>query len=310
MVKGLLGFARESLPMQRETDLNAAVREAVTLLERTTLQKIHLEVDLAPDLMVLRGDPAALGHALMNLCVNAVDAMPDGGNLTLRTRNHHDAMVVLEVVDTGSGMPKEVLDKALDPFFTTKPMGKGTGLGLPIVFGTVKAHHGKMEIQSEPGQGTQVRLYLPAYKPECPEVWPIVERRSIPVAKTLNILLVDDDELIQHAVHRILRVMGHTVTTVCGGKKAVAVIEAGLSPDLVILDMNMPELDGAATLPRLRELIPNVPVVLATGRADQDATDLVSSYPLVTMLPKPFTAGELGKKVNSLSRKAGRKPTS
>ena len=121
----------------------------------------------------------------------------------------------------------------------------------------------------------------------------------------MNVLLIDDDELIQHTVHRILRAAGHTVTTVSGGARAVAVVEAGLRPNLVVLDMNMPDLDGAATLPRLRELLPNVPVVISTGQADQDAQTLAAHYALVTILPKPFGAMELGEKVNSLAKRAG-----
>jgi len=305
MVKGLLGFARETLPMKRETDVNVVVNESVALLERTTLKKIRLDVNLAKDLLTIQADPAALSHALMNLCVNAMDAMPDGGTLTLRTRNHNDTTVLLEVKDTGCGMPTEVLNKALDPFFTTKPIGKGTGLGLAIVFGTVKAHHGTMELQSTPGQGTLVQLYLPAQKATLEVTLPTERRPSMPVARALNVLLIDDDELIQHAVHRILRAAGHTVTTVSGGAKAIAVVEAGLRPNLVVLDMNMPELDGAATLPRLRKLLPNVPVVLSTGQADQDAQTLATSHALVTLLPKPFSAAALGQKLDSLAKRVG-----
>lgn len=305
MVKGLLGFSRETLPVKRETDVNLVVNEAVALLERTTLKKIRLDVDLAKDLLTIQADPAALSHALMNLCVNAMDAMPDGGTLTLRTRNCDEATVLLEVKDTGCGMPTEILNKALDPFFTTKPIGKGTGLGLAIVFGTVKAHHGTMELQSTPGQGTLVQLHLPAQKSAHEVTLPATQRPSIPVAWALNVLLIDDDELLQHTVHRILRAAGHTVTTVSGGARAVAVVEAGLRPNLVVLDMNMPELDGAATLPRLRKLLPNVPVVLSTGQADQDAQSLAASHALVTLLPKPFTASALGQKVDSMAKRAG-----
>jgi CheY-like chemotaxis protein len=240
----------------------------------------------------------------MNLCVNAVDAMPDGGTLTLRTRNYDETTVLLEVMDTGYGMPDDVLNKALDPFFTTKPIGKGTGLGLAIVFGTVKAHHGTMELQSTPGQGTLVQLCLPAQKAAFEVTLPTEPRPSIPFTRALNVLLIDDDELIQHTVHRILRAAGHTVTTVSGGARAIAVVEAGLRPNLVVLDMNMPELDGAATLPRLRKLLPNVPVVLSTGQADQDAQTLATSHALVTLLPKPFSASALSQKVDSLAKRA------
>ena len=165
MMKRLLGFARENLPEERVLDLNTVVQEEAALLERTTLQRVKLVMNLAEGLAPIKGDPAALCHALMNLCVNAVDAMPAGGVLTLVTRDEPPGSVILEVSDTGSGMPREVLDRALDPFFTTKPQGKGTGLGLPIVYGTVKAHRGTMELRSRPGEGTMVTLRFPACQP-------------------------------------------------------------------------------------------------------------------------------------------------
>jgi len=303
LVKGLLGFAREGLAEERELDLNVVVRDEVALLERTTLQRVRLVTDLAPDLHPVLGDPSALCHALMNLCVNAVDAMPGGGTLTLRTWNEDDGSVVLEVADTGSGMPQEVLDKALDPFFTTKPQGKGTGLGLPIVYGTVKAHRGRMEIQSQSGKGTRVCLRLPACAPllQAPKV---SARPTIaPPSRVLTVLLVDDDELIQSAVQGILEALGHTAIIVSGGEQALALFEAGLQPDVVILDMNMPGLDGAATLPRLRALRPGLPVLLATGRVDQTATNLLEAHPGVLLLSKPFGFDDLQQKLEYLGAK-------
>ena len=302
MVRGLLGFARDTLPEERELDLNIVVREAVALLERTTLQRIHLEMDLASDLFRLKGDSAALSHALLNLCVNAVDAMPDGGTLLVRTRNDAEGAIRLEVADTGSGMPPEILDKALDPFFTTKPQGKGTGLGLPIVFGTVKAHQGNLEILSEVGKGTRVRMSFPACKPASAEPKSVVEPPPRPGPTALRILVVDDDDLLQHAVRRLLKNLGHMATSVAGGEAALAMIAAGFQPDLVILDMNMPGMDGAAALPRIRALCPHVPVLLATGRADQAAIDLVESHACVTLLPKPFDLQSLRQTLDQLGQ--------
>ena len=293
MVRGLLGFARDTLPEERELDLNLVVREAVALLERTTLQRIRIEMDLATDLLRLKGDTGALSHALMNLCVNAVDAMPEGGTLSVRTRNVDDGTVLLEVADSGIGMSKDVLDKALDPFFTTKLQGKGTGLGLPIVFRTVKAHQGRMEIASDVGRGTQVRIHFPACKSGIKETKTEADAPTTPHPTELRILVVDDDELLQHAVRRLLKNLGHLATSVAGGESALAMIETGFQPDLVILDMNMPGMDGAAALPRIRALCPNVPVLLATGRADQTAIDLVENHARVTLLPKPFDLHDL-----------------
>jgi len=293
MVRGLLGFARDTLPEKRELDLNVVVQEAMALLERTTLQRIHLAMSLAGNLHHVKGDSAALSHALMNLCVNAVDAMPEGGTLSVQTRNDGEETILVEVADTGCGMSGEVLDRALDPFFTTKPQGKGTGLGLPIVFGTVKAHQGKMEIVSEVGKGTTVRMHFPACEPGIEEPKSPIESQPAPVAKALRVLVIDDDELLQHAMRRLLKNLGHDVAAVSGGEAALAMLETAYRPDLVILDMNMPGMDGAAALPRIRALCPTVPVLLATGRADQVAINLVESHAQVTLLPKPFDLGNL-----------------
>jgi PAS domain S-box-containing protein len=161
-VRGLLDFARADTPRTELVDLNELIRSEIALLGRTTLQKARLITELDAALPLVRGDRAALSQVLMNLCLNAVDAMPMGGSLSLRTRRGDDARVVVEVSDTGSGIPEEIIEKVLDPFFTTKPLGKGTGLGLSIVFGTVKSHGGSMDIRSAPDKGTTITIRLPA----------------------------------------------------------------------------------------------------------------------------------------------------
>jgi PAS domain S-box-containing protein len=293
MLKSLLSFARQNAADMRELDLNALVRDEVRLLERTTLARVRLVLELAPDLRMVLGDAGALTHALMNLSVNAVDAMPVSGTLTLRTRNVDEAWVEIQVEDSGSGMPKEVLEKALDPFFTTKEVGKGTGLGLSIVYSTVKAHGGQMELHSEPGQGTCVVLRFPA----CPVAARAGEvtgpYRIMPNRGQLQVLVVDDDELIQISMEGLLELLGHVATIAPSGEEALVKLEAGFRPDVIILDMNMPGLGGAATLPLIRRLLPDTPILLATGRADQTAQDLVESHPFVTLLSKPFGLKEL-----------------
>ena len=234
------------------------------------------------------GDPGALGHALMNLCVNAVDAMEPGGLLTVRTRNDGTSRVLLEVLDTGSGMPAEVLAKAMDPFFTTKPLGKGTGLGLSIVYGTVKAHGGTISIQSEPGRGSRVAIHLPASSSREAEIGEAAQLPFSPSGEALLLLLVDDDELVQETLVAMLETLGHEVRVTSSGKAACAELECGLRPDAIVLDMNMPGLDGAATLPLLRSLLPGVPILLSTGRSNQAVLDLVNNTLDVFLLPKPF----------------------
>jgi len=293
MVKSLLSFARQSPVEERDVDLNEVLREETRMLERTTLAKVQLEMDLAPDLRMIRGDASALTHVFMNLCVNAVDAMPEQGVITLRTRNVGADGVEVEVVDTGTGMSKEVLEKATDPFFTTKEVGKGTGLGLSMVYRTVQAHHGRMTIQSELGKGTRVTLHFPARAPRIAEPEPTLAPAGSAVRKRLTVLVVDDDELVRTSMEALLGLQGHHAVLVASGEAALADLKAGLTPDVVILDMNMPGLGGAGTLPALRALRPNLPVLLATGRVDQSATNLVAAHSQVFLLAKPFNAAEL-----------------
>jgi len=302
MVKGLLTFARQSPAEERELDMNELLQEEARLLERTTLAKIRLAMDLASDLRPVRGDASALTHAFMNLCVNAVDAMPENGTLTLRTRNIDLNWVEVTVEDTGTGMPKEVLEKALDPFFTTKGVGKGTGLGLSMVYSTVKAHQGQMEIQSEPGRGTRVNMRFPACEPAGHGTEPEVELRAESSHRALTVLVVDDDELIRCTLAPLLELLGHNAVAVSSGEEALTKLATGFQPDVIILDMNMPGLGGAGTLPQLRRLRPITPVLLATGRVDESATDLIEVHPNVTLLSKPFSLEELKQRLEPLGR--------
>ena len=191
----------------------------------------------------------------------------------------------------------------MDPFFTTKGIGKGTGLGLSMVFSAVKAHRGQMAIESQPGMGTRVRLRFPAsyHEDQSRVVAPEVANATQASHGARKILLVDDDDLIQSSVLAILEVLGHTeVTAALSGEEALAILEAGFEPDFVILDMNMPGMGGAGTLPRLRELRPAVPVLLSTGRIDQSALNLASAHPGVTLLSKPFGLRELQNHLESI----------
>ncbi len=294
MVKSLLSFARTSPVEVQDLDMNELLREEARLLATTTLAKIHLELDLAPDLRPIRGDGNTLTHALMNLCVNAVDAMPERGTLSLRTLNVDSAWIEVQVKDTGAGMTREVLDKAMDPFFTTKGVGKGTGLGLSLVHSTVMAHQGQLQIRSEPGRGTCVSLRFPA-SPSSPRpsAGPAPPAGPESRPRMLRVLLVDDDDLARFAIQMVLQALGHRETAASSGEEALTLLHAGLRPDLVILDMNMPGLGGPGTLPKVRLLLPTVPILLVTGRADQSALDLVAANPGVTLLPKPFGIEEL-----------------
>jgi PAS domain S-box-containing protein len=293
MVKSLLSFSRQSPAEMRNLDLNMVLREEIQLLEHTTFSKVSLKLDLEPGLRPICGDASALTHAVMNLCVNAVDAMPDQGTLTLRTRNVEQDWIEVDVEDNGQGMTREVLERALDPYFTTKAFGKGTGLGLPMAFRVVKAHQGNLDIQSEPGRGTRVRLRFPALTDAAPVMAAEAIPEDAPSSRPLRVLLVDDDELIRDSAISILELLGHAVTSTSSGEEALAQLMSGYEADVVILDMNMPGLGGKGTLPRLRKLCPTLPVVLATGRPDQGALDLIEAHPRVVLMPKPFSLKQL-----------------
>lgn len=299
LVRGLLDFTRKGLVEEAAVDLNTLVQEEVHLLERTTLSRVDCVLSLDPQLRPIRGDAGALSHVLMNLCVNAVDAMPQGGTLTLRTRNLPGDRVELQVADTGAGMTPEVLEKALEPFFTTKDQGKGTGLGLSIVYGTVKAHGGSVELQSQPGEGTTVTLGFPALATAATEIAQKEPSGIHDARKT--VLLVDDDDLVRTATEALLGVLGHAVVAVPSGEEALAQLEAGLAVDLVLLDLNMPGLGGPGTLPRLRAAWPHLPVLLATGRADHAALALAKAHPGVGLMAKPFSLQELRRAIAATS---------
>jgi PAS domain S-box-containing protein len=303
MVKGLLSFARMTSSREQDVDLNALLQEEIHLLERTTLAKVHLHLDLAADLRPIRGDAAALNHAFMNLCINAVDAMPDTGTLAIRTRNGDGGLVEVQVRDNGVGMSREVQEQALNPYFTTKPQGKGTGLGLSMVYSTVQAHGGTLEIQSEPGRGTAVIARFPSCQPTVlPPAPQAPARVSAPGA--LRVLLVDDDELVLSSMEAVLEELGHTPTMASSGEQGLKMLLEDGCPDLVIMDLNMPGWGGAGTLPRLRAVHPNLPVLLVTGRADEAARTLAGIYPPVALLAKPFSLKDLQQNIQALLGRA------
>ena len=301
LVKSLLMFARQTKPSRLPVDLNAIILDEVKLLEYTTLARIQFEVALAPNLLPIYGDGSALSNAIMNLCVNAVDAMEDTldqGLLTFQTRNDGD-WVLVTIGDNGTGMSKETKEKAVAPFFTTKEAGKGTGLGLHMVHNTLNAHFGKLEIESELGRGTRITLRLPTYQGGL--INPMYEECPNKRASTaLTVLVVDDDELLRDSVKMILVALGHVPILASSGEEAIGKFEGGTEPDLVILDINMPGLGGVGTLPLLRTLRPNLPIILSTGNVNQIASNLVAEHHQVQLLPKPFGVDDLRERIRTM----------
>lgn len=297
LVKSLLGFARKDLREERWLNLNDLIREVMNLLKHTTLENITLRTDLNDRLREVKGDPGSLNQALMNLCVNAFEAMPAGGTLTVRTRNEGPHGILVEVEDTGIGMTEEVLSQAMVPFYTTKQSSKGNGLGLSIVYGTVQSHRGTLDLQSEPGRGTLVRLRFPA-SDSIPAEKPGVQTPGGDDASAKkSILFVDDDPLLLQAMPRAIEHLGHSVRAVANGEQALTLIDQGFRPDLVILDVNMPGIDGLETLLQFRERAPTLRVLLSTGNPSQAVLDVVAQFSGVSLIAKPYTLEDLKRQI-------------
>lgn len=302
VVRSLLQVARESPLDLQELDLNALLQDELPLFERLAPPQIRFQLDLEAPLPPIQGDPSTLAHVLMNLCINAIDATQGPGTITLATRDLGPMGVQLRVADTGCGMAPEVLARCTDPFFTTKPQGKGTGLGLTMAYNAMKAHRGEFQIQSIPGQGTQVILNFPTHEPGPRTLEVDGQDQPASSRARLEVLVVDDDELVQDSMAFLLEALGHTFTTLGSGEEALERLQLGPRPDLLILDMNMPGLGGPETLKRLRTLDPTLPVLVSTGRADQAVQELVAGSPRTALLAKPFTLQTLGAQLEALTR--------
>ena len=299
LLKGIMDFSRKELAGQVAIDLNQLARQEVALLERTLLKKYRLVIDLHEPLPPTRGERGLLGSALMNLCINAVDAMPEGGTLSIRTQPLPDGFVELSVEDTGVGMSPEVRAHAMDPFFTTKPLGKGTGLGLSMVFNTARTHGGTLTLRSQEGVGTQVLLRLPGF----PAPLDIPDASADPASgsRPMSILLVDDDELLRSAVPAMLEHLGHAVEAVDSGRAALARLGQGFNPDCMILDMNMPDMNGLETLRHLRSAGHSLPVLIASGFLGPQETEAIKGDHNVIAIAKPFSMEEIKEKLMIIS---------
>lgn len=288
-VQSLLGFSRKTIGAVSELVMNDLIADYTGLLRQSMPAHIKLQIELDPNLRFVHGDPAALTEVLASLCSNAIDAMPEKGVLRFRTFNSA-GFVIVEIQDTGVGMSPEVQRRAPDPFFTTKSQGKGAGLGLSLVYKTLDAHHADVKIDSSEGKGTTVTIRFQGF--DAPKKVSEVEDLDV-TSSGLNVLVVDDDAQVRESLAELIETMGHLVSTASGGREAIAKLEDGPVPDLVILDLNMPDWSGADVLAHLRPLCPDLPVILSTGRTDQLALDLVESVSHVTLLSKPYGVEEL-----------------
>jgi nitrogen-specific signal transduction histidine kinase/CheY-like chemotaxis protein len=309
MTQRLLMFARRRVGRPQAVDVNHAVAEAVRLLQRVLPATIGVEVRCQADAWPAWADPTQLCQVLMNLAVNARDAMPEGGTLTLATANREaDAAwcagrvgarpgryAVLSVSDTGCGMTPEVQARIFEPFFTTKEVGQGTGLGLAVVFGIVQAHGGWIDVASTPGRGSRFEVCLPAAEAAAP-----VAEAAPPPARGAGecVLVVDDEELVRNLARSVLERRGFRVLTAADGEEALAAYRARPTEiDAVLLDLTMPRLGGLQALRRLREINPEVRVVISSGHTMYSDAERMLAAGARAFAAKPYRAEELVRKV-------------
>lgn len=331
LTRQLLAFARKPALARNRTAMVELVRNTAELVGRTLCQEVIVDLpqnEEARHAPIVEADANQLQQALVNLALNARDALPTQP-IIFRLRSvlltsdqaafpqqvPAGDYVVLEVEDHGCGMSAEVLNQALDPFFTTKEVGQGTGLGLPMVFGIVQGHQGYLTIDSAPQRGTRVRLYLPrALASEAESRPPLlrgnagaVEPQTTP---SRSILVIDDEEAVLDVVRRFLQIAGHEVVCAASGQDALERLSAGQPCDLIILDLMMPREDALTTFQRLRQRRPGVPVLLCTGLPQADPAPELLRNGAAGLIHKPFRMKELWQAVQQalLSASASTQP--
>jgi PAS domain S-box-containing protein len=305
LVKQVLSFARGVEGKRMTLQVKHLIREVVKIVKQTFPRSIEVCMDVAPDLWTVYGDSTQLHQVVMNLCVNARDAMPDGGSLTISAENllidenyarmNLEAKVgpytVITVADTGVGIPKEIVERIFEPFFTTKELGKGTGLGLSTVIGIVKSHGGFVNVYSEVGRGTQFKVYLPAAQGIEIELTSQLE----PLAgKGELILVVDDEPAIQEITRASLETYNYKTLVASDGIEAIALYAQNRNKiSAVLMDMMLPSLDGLTAIRTLQKINPAVKIVATSGLAYSSKLAEASTTNISGFLSKPYTVKEL-----------------
>jgi signal transduction histidine kinase len=304
----LLAFARQQPLEPRPLDTNELLGDMSELLKRSIGESIRLRARLAEGLWLTFVDASQLESAVINLCVNGRDAMPEGGDLALRTSNEElddayaranvDArpgeFVCIAVTDTGTGMAADVLARAFDPFFTTKSSGKGTGLGLSQVYGFVKQSDGHITIESQLGRGTTVRIFLPRYAGAARPADANPVEAPPAVSNRETVLVVEDEERVRGMTVEALQNLGYSVICASGPEHALDLVNAGAAPHLLFTDVVMPGMNGRVLADRIKERRPAIKVVFTTGSGVAALEDRVAAF-----LPKPFTLDQLAAKIRA-----------
>jgi two-component system cell cycle sensor histidine kinase/response regulator CckA len=309
----LLSFARRQFLQPKRIDLNIHVSQSTSLLRRVIGEHISITVQAAPDLRVTLADPSQIDQVLMNLCLNARDAMPKGGRLVLETRNieitaeycrlvtyaQPGSYVLLSVSDTGIGMDAETIEQIFEPFFTTKEMGKGTGLGLATVYGIVKQHGGFLNVESKPGEGTTFQIYLPAGSGEAEPRE--AHANEVPRRGSETILLAEDHDGLRQSAQEMLQALGYRVLLAANGTEAIQLFKANSKQvDLVVLDVVMPGLSGPDTLSQMASIRPDLKVVFTTGYTSEAASLTTLIDRGAGFLQKPYGQRSIGLKIRDV----------
>lgn len=308
LTQRMLAFARKQDLHVEAVDLLGLVRGMQPFVQRSIGPAIRVSIRIPQNLPAVRTDPNQLEAALLNLAVNARDAMPGGGAIIISARKlrasrsselpiQSGEYVCLTVVDTGIGMDEETAAKAMEPFFTTKGVGKGTGLGLSMVHGLVSQSGGAMRIESTPGEGTSIELWLPTAKASDAAVTPAPQPLRVlsPASGQLVVLIVDDDQLVLANTAALAEDLGHTVLAATSGTEALAILTDADAIDLVITDQVMPGMTGVQLAEELGSLRPSLPIIVATGYAE--LPDPLN--PKLHRLAKPFTQDQLVRAINT-----------
>ena len=261
LVDGLLQFSRKQIKEEfKSTNLVQVINEVYQIIQKSFDQKISIQIELPEEVRIM-GDPTSLSQALMNLCTNARDAMPDGGKLTLKAVREGNRVLVT-ISDTGAGMDKQAVEKCFDPFFTTKPIGKGTGLGLSTTYGIIKSHEGLISVDSEPGRGTTFKVYFTAVETEKP--CRAADRPAIVRGNGQRVLVVDDEPEILSAMKGLLGYLGYQAAFAATGTEGLQRYRQQ-RPDAVLMDINMPEMDGVACIEALLQHDPHANIAIISG---------------------------------------------
>ncbi|UUR07154.1 ATP-binding protein [Sphingomonas glaciei] len=295
----LLTFSRRQRLEATAVDVGGLLHDMSDFLRNSVGPTIELDVEIAPGLGAVRSDATQLELAILNLAINSRDAMPQGGRLLVQAATDAPDRIAVRIVDEGVGMTPEVVERALEPFFTTKGPGRGTGLGLSMAYGVARAAGGDLRIDSEPGKGTTVTLYLP--REEIIRSAAGTGREKSPrdgPARLTDILLVDDDREVRQTIADMLRKQGHQVTEAENGPQALLELERW-SPSLLLLDFAMPGMNGAQVAATALEMRPDVKLLFLTGYSDSEAIDRAVDG-RVRILKKPVSAGALAAAIDAL----------